>query len=64
MNQSVEEVKPRDTEAFARDQLDLIRQAYMRVRPGSRAAAEIVRDSRFWRDRLANAIRARRRAKQ
>lgn len=44
----------------AREQIQLCADAYMQVRPGSRAAAEIIKDQQFWRGELAAALRSER----
>jgi hypothetical protein len=48
------------TAAKAREQIQFCADAYMQVRPGSRAAAEIIKDQQFWRVELAAALRAER----
>lgn len=50
------------TADFLRDQLMMNLECYMQVRPGSRAAAECVRDRKTLRDELAQRLRADRRA--
>ncbi len=47
---------------FLREQLAMNLQCYMQVRPGSRAAAEVIRDRKTLRNELAAALRAARRA--
>jgi hypothetical protein len=49
---------------FLRDQLDLNLQCYMQVRPGTRAAAEVIRDRQTLRNELAQRLRADRRAER
>lgn len=46
---------------FLREQLAMNLQCYMQVRPGSRAAAEVIRDRKSLRKELATALRAIRR---
>ncbi len=50
------------TADFLRDQLAMNLQCYMQVRPGGRAAAEVLRDRQTLRDELARRLRADRRA--
>jgi len=53
-----------NTAAKAREQIQFCTDAYMQVRPGSRAAAEIIKDQQFWRGELAAALRAERTARR
>lgn len=50
------------TASFLREQLDMNLQCYMQVRPGSRAAAEVIRDRQALRNELAARLREERRA--
>ena len=52
---------PRDS-IVLREQLAMNLQCYMGVRPGTRAAAEVIRDRQALRDELAESLRASRRA--
>lgn len=47
---------------FLREQIAINLQYYMQVRPGTRAAAEVIRDRQALRDELAASLRANRRA--
>lgn len=50
------------TASFLREQLGMNLECYMQVRPGSRAAAEVIRDRQTLRDELAARLRQDRRA--